>query len=193
MPGIREECVLRSNVGFMALHGGSQDRGPNRSPGGPPRKPVRRTTPSCIRPGCGSTSPRGCTIPPTRRSCGFLRARGRRHLGARVRARRLCPVARSGPGPRSSNRTDPQFGETDRAVAGDHCGRAERATARRDAGCSSGGSPATTSPTSGYGSDFIPTTRSTFPRPMVSRSSYPRVYAESAISARSWFPDRTGW
>jgi phage replication-related protein YjqB (UPF0714/DUF867 family) len=27
MPGVREECVLRSNVGFMALHGGSQDRG----------------------------------------------------------------------------------------------------------------------------------------------------------------------
>jgi phage replication-related protein YjqB (UPF0714/DUF867 family) len=27
MPGITEECVLRSNVGFMALHGGSQDRG----------------------------------------------------------------------------------------------------------------------------------------------------------------------
>jgi phage replication-related protein YjqB (UPF0714/DUF867 family) len=25
--GVREECVLRSNVGFMALHGGSQDRG----------------------------------------------------------------------------------------------------------------------------------------------------------------------
>ena len=27
MPGVREECILRSNVGFMALHGGSQDRG----------------------------------------------------------------------------------------------------------------------------------------------------------------------
>jgi phage replication-related protein YjqB (UPF0714/DUF867 family) len=27
MPGIREESTLRSNVGFMALHGGSQDRG----------------------------------------------------------------------------------------------------------------------------------------------------------------------
>jgi phage replication-related protein YjqB (UPF0714/DUF867 family) len=27
MPGVSEECVLRSNVGFMALHGGSQDRG----------------------------------------------------------------------------------------------------------------------------------------------------------------------
>ena len=27
MPGIREECILRSTVGFMALHGGSQDRG----------------------------------------------------------------------------------------------------------------------------------------------------------------------
>jgi len=27
MPGIREERTLRSNVGFMALHGGSQDRG----------------------------------------------------------------------------------------------------------------------------------------------------------------------
>jgi phage replication-related protein YjqB (UPF0714/DUF867 family) len=27
LPGIKEECVLRSNVGFMALHGGSQDRG----------------------------------------------------------------------------------------------------------------------------------------------------------------------
>jgi phage replication-related protein YjqB (UPF0714/DUF867 family) len=27
IPGMREECVLRSNVGFMALHGGSQDRG----------------------------------------------------------------------------------------------------------------------------------------------------------------------
>jgi phage replication-related protein YjqB (UPF0714/DUF867 family) len=27
MPGIREECMLRSNVGLMALHGGSQDRG----------------------------------------------------------------------------------------------------------------------------------------------------------------------
>jgi phage replication-related protein YjqB (UPF0714/DUF867 family) len=27
MPGIKEECILRSNVGFMALHGGSQDRG----------------------------------------------------------------------------------------------------------------------------------------------------------------------
>jgi phage replication-related protein YjqB (UPF0714/DUF867 family) len=25
--GVKEECVLRSNVGFMALHGGSQDRG----------------------------------------------------------------------------------------------------------------------------------------------------------------------
>jgi phage replication-related protein YjqB (UPF0714/DUF867 family) len=27
MPGVREEFVLRSNIGFMALHGGSQDRG----------------------------------------------------------------------------------------------------------------------------------------------------------------------
>jgi phage replication-related protein YjqB (UPF0714/DUF867 family) len=27
LPGIREECILRSDVGFMALHGGSQDRG----------------------------------------------------------------------------------------------------------------------------------------------------------------------
>jgi phage replication-related protein YjqB (UPF0714/DUF867 family) len=27
MPGIREECTLRSSVGFIALHGGSQDRG----------------------------------------------------------------------------------------------------------------------------------------------------------------------
>jgi phage replication-related protein YjqB (UPF0714/DUF867 family) len=27
MPGVREECILRSQVGFMALHGGSQDRG----------------------------------------------------------------------------------------------------------------------------------------------------------------------
>jgi phage replication-related protein YjqB (UPF0714/DUF867 family) len=27
LPGMAEECVLRSNVGFMALHGGSQDRG----------------------------------------------------------------------------------------------------------------------------------------------------------------------
>jgi phage replication-related protein YjqB (UPF0714/DUF867 family) len=27
LPGVREDCVLRSTVGFMALHGGSQDRG----------------------------------------------------------------------------------------------------------------------------------------------------------------------
>jgi phage replication-related protein YjqB (UPF0714/DUF867 family) len=27
LPGIEEECILRSKVGFMALHGGSQDRG----------------------------------------------------------------------------------------------------------------------------------------------------------------------
>jgi len=27
LPGVKEECVLRSPVGFMALHGGSQDRG----------------------------------------------------------------------------------------------------------------------------------------------------------------------
>ncbi len=27
MPGVREECILRSSVGFLALHGGSQDRG----------------------------------------------------------------------------------------------------------------------------------------------------------------------
>lgn len=27
LPGVREECLLRSVVGFMALHGGSQDRG----------------------------------------------------------------------------------------------------------------------------------------------------------------------
>ena len=27
IPGMREECILRSNVGFMALHAGSQDRG----------------------------------------------------------------------------------------------------------------------------------------------------------------------
>ena len=30
LPGVREECILRSNVGFMALHGGSQDRGTDR-------------------------------------------------------------------------------------------------------------------------------------------------------------------
>jgi phage replication-related protein YjqB (UPF0714/DUF867 family) len=30
MPGIEEQCVLRSKVGFMALHGGSQDRGTDR-------------------------------------------------------------------------------------------------------------------------------------------------------------------
>ncbi len=27
MPGVREDCILRSSVGFLALHGGSQDRG----------------------------------------------------------------------------------------------------------------------------------------------------------------------
>ncbi len=27
LPGVSEECILRSAVGFMALHGGSQDRG----------------------------------------------------------------------------------------------------------------------------------------------------------------------
>jgi phage replication-related protein YjqB (UPF0714/DUF867 family) len=27
IPGMREECILRSHVGFMALHGGWQDRG----------------------------------------------------------------------------------------------------------------------------------------------------------------------
>jgi phage replication-related protein YjqB (UPF0714/DUF867 family) len=27
IPGVHEECTLRSTVGFMALHGGSQDRG----------------------------------------------------------------------------------------------------------------------------------------------------------------------
>ena len=27
LPGVTEECILRSAVGFMALHGGSQDRG----------------------------------------------------------------------------------------------------------------------------------------------------------------------
>jgi phage replication-related protein YjqB (UPF0714/DUF867 family) len=27
LPGVREECILRSRVGFIALHGGSQDRG----------------------------------------------------------------------------------------------------------------------------------------------------------------------
>ncbi len=27
LPGVREHCALRSDVGFMALHGGSQDRG----------------------------------------------------------------------------------------------------------------------------------------------------------------------
>ena len=27
LPGVQEECVLRSPVGFLALHGGSQDRG----------------------------------------------------------------------------------------------------------------------------------------------------------------------
>jgi phage replication-related protein YjqB (UPF0714/DUF867 family) len=27
LPGVKEECILRSTVGFMALHGGSQDRG----------------------------------------------------------------------------------------------------------------------------------------------------------------------
>jgi phage replication-related protein YjqB (UPF0714/DUF867 family) len=27
LPGVEEECVLRSSVGFIALHGGSQDRG----------------------------------------------------------------------------------------------------------------------------------------------------------------------
>src|ERR1700722_8801972 len=27
LPGVTEECFLRSAVGFMALHGGSQDRG----------------------------------------------------------------------------------------------------------------------------------------------------------------------
>jgi phage replication-related protein YjqB (UPF0714/DUF867 family) len=27
LPGVREECLLRSSVGFLALHGGSQDRG----------------------------------------------------------------------------------------------------------------------------------------------------------------------
>jgi phage replication-related protein YjqB (UPF0714/DUF867 family) len=27
LPGVREDCILRSTVGFLALHGGSQDRG----------------------------------------------------------------------------------------------------------------------------------------------------------------------
>jgi phage replication-related protein YjqB (UPF0714/DUF867 family) len=27
VPGVEEECILRSSVGFMALHGGAQDRG----------------------------------------------------------------------------------------------------------------------------------------------------------------------
>ena len=46
MPGIREERILRSNVGFMALHGGfAGPRHPTRSPEGQPKKPARPTTP----------------------------------------------------------------------------------------------------------------------------------------------------
>ena len=50
MPGIEEECTLRSKVGFMALHGGSQDRGTDQIAKRAAEQAGRPTTPSCTRP-----------------------------------------------------------------------------------------------------------------------------------------------
>ena len=55
MPGIREECILRSNVGFMALLGGSQARGTEQIAGRAAEEAGASSTPSSSLPGCGST------------------------------------------------------------------------------------------------------------------------------------------
>ena len=53
LSGVKEECVLRSGVGFMALHGGSRDHSRTRSPAVQPSRPARPITPSSSRAGCG--------------------------------------------------------------------------------------------------------------------------------------------
>ena len=71
LPGIREECLLRSNIGFMALHGGSQDRGTEQiaemvaDEAGASHYAIVQLLHGA------STSPRLCTIPTIRPICGL--------------------------------------------------------------------------------------------------------------------------
>ena len=194
MPGIREECILRSNVGFMALHGGSQDRGTEQI--------AKRAAEQAGASYYAIVHPPGLRVHLTSRlhdphHSAQLRAFlehvdvaisvhgfGRDGFALWFDPDRGLVIEPYGPAVRGKQ-TGP--------LRGIIVGGLNAPTARRGArGCSTGASPATTSPTSGYGSGSIPTTRSTFHRPMVSRSSCPRACAESAISARPWFPARTG-
>ena len=165
---------------------------PRRWRGAPRSGRARPTTPSSSHPTCGSISPHGCTTPTTRRLASILEPRGHRHLGARVRARRLCPLVRRRARPHPRTVRTRSARETDWAIAGDHPGRVERSNcSTRRASSFRGASPATTLPTSAYDSGFTPTTRSTFRRPMASRSSSHLACAESVISARYGFHDKT--
>ena len=69
LPGVEEICVLRSSVGFLALHGGSQDAGDarDREPGGRAVRCLVPTRSSSLET-FGSISPRGDTNPRSRRS-----------------------------------------------------------------------------------------------------------------------------
>ena len=92
MPGVREECILRSNVGFMALHGGSQDRGT--------AEIAALAAEEADVSYYAIVQPFGLRVHLTSRlhdpdHSAEIRARGHCHLSARVRARWVCALDRT--------------------------------------------------------------------------------------------------
>ena len=96
LPGMREECVLRSNVGFMALHAGSQDRGTQQIA----QRAAERAgasyyaivhPPTLPRP-LDLSAARPCPLDPV---TGLFGARPDRHLCPWIRARRIRTLVRS--------------------------------------------------------------------------------------------------
>ncbi len=162
MPGIREERILRSNVGFMALHGGSQDRGTDQIArrAAENRRVLLRHCPAFL-----AAGPPHLTVAQSRRLCAsavVFEARGRCHLSARIRARWVCPLARSRAGRGHRTVRACNAGRTEGTIARDHRGRFKCAARRRGSRSSRSVLPVTTSPTSGCGSGFILRIRSTF-------------------------------
>jgi hypothetical protein len=168
MPGIREECRLGSSAGFMALHGGSQDGAPSRSPGGLPSK---RAHTIGQRPAFRVAGPSHLTFedPTTRLDFGASWRTSAlpcqcMSSGATASPAGLIPTAAS-----SLNHTGPRF---ERGPSRGSPGKAELPTARLDTRAVAPALCRLPVADEGNGSAFISTTLACH-RPMVSRSKLP--------------------
>ena len=122
-PGVHEECTLRSGIGIMALHGGSQDRGTDHIA----RAVAARTGSSLyaiIQGGVRVHLTSRRHEPEHSPAGGLPRPRRHRHFGARVRpGRLLAPHGRRAPPRPRALRPGPARG-ADRTADRHHCRRA---------------------------------------------------------------------